>query len=745
MDTSLKTSSHNGNGHNGNGHNGNGHNGNRIYLAQSLPAQSLPWFEKQEDDWDLRQILGIVKRRALVIVVVITAVMAGVTTMTLKQKPQYEAQFRILAEPVNSDDSNLSKVTSVVEGKLEKSGLDYETQIQVLKSPELMANIIKQLQVSYPDLNYDSLVNYLTITRLGQTKIIEFRYQSDDPVKIKVVLDTLAKSYLKYSLDNRQTNLRQGILFVDKQLPSIQSRVNQLQQQLQQFRQQYEFIDPQTQSQQLANAVSTLAQQRLMIDQQLTSAISYYNSLQGTEGAKTVLRDAAVYQQLVSQFRLLETQIAYESTRFHNDSLPMQILREKREGLLPLLRQEAQRVWTLKIAEVTGQIKNLEDQSQVIAQAEKRLQQKIEQLPVLTRHYTELQRNLQLASESLNRFLTTRETLQIEAARTQVPWQIVQAPIQPSSPVSPNTQRNLMLGLVASTLLGIGGALLIEKLDNTYHTVDAFKDKLKLPMLATVPFERHINTHNRATSAKTSTANSANEQIQGNSQSSAIVLRVSALVEEYGRYESNKFLDALRVLYTNIQLLSSDQPIRSIVISSASPSEGKSTIAFNLAQTACAMGQRVLLVDTDLRRPRIHAMSDLNNLWGLSSIISGNMPVETVIRQLPSMTDLSILTAGPIPPDPIKLLSSQKMKQLMADFHQAYDLVIYDAPPLVGLADANLLAPHTDGLVLVTRMHRTDRSALSQAMDNLKMSRTNILGMVINGQRGGSSNYYKYY
>ena len=403
--SSLKTSSHNGN---GNG-NGNNHNGNRIYLTPSLQPEFLPRLEEQENDWNLRQVLGIAKRRSLVMAGVMVAVMTAVVGLTLNQKPLYEAKFQILAEPVNKDDTSLPKFTATKENNFfSKSSLDYETQIQVLKSPELMANIVKQLQVSYPDINYNSLVNSLSITRLGETKIIEVRYLNNDPVKIKVVLDEL-------------------------------------------------------------------------------------------------------------------------------------------------------------------------------------------------------------------------------------------------------------------------------------------------------------------------------------------------FVKDHSQYESSKFLEALRVLHTNIQLLSSDEPIRSIVISSATPAEGKSTIAFHLAQTAAAMGQRVLLVDADLRRPRIHSLSNLNNLWGLSSIISGSMPVETAIRQMPSMSELSVITAGPIPPDPTKLLSSQKMKQLITDFHSSFDLVIYDAPPLVGLADASLLASHTDGIVLVARMHKTDRSMLAQALDSLKMTRSNILGMVLNWHKSNGLGYYNYY
>jgi polysaccharide biosynthesis transport protein len=210
--------------------------------------------------------------------------------------------------------------------------------------------------------------------------------------------------------------------------------------------------------------------------------------------------------------------------------------------------------------------------------------------------------------------------------------------------------------------------------------------------------------------------------------------------------ESSKFLEALRVMYTNIQLLSCDRPIRSFVVSSALPGDGKSTVAFHLALTACAMGKRVLLVDANMRRPEIHNLSSINNVQGLSSLISGSATVEQATSHLPSMSDFSIITAGPTPPDPAKLLSSRKMKQFMTQMNEEYDLVIYDAPPLVGLADANLLTSYTDGIVLVVGMGTTERNIVQQTLEDLRMSQIPVLGMVANRVKNNLiDNHYYYY
>lgn len=715
--------------------------GNRDidYAPQLLQSQAMPFMEAGEDDLDLRQFFNILKRRSFAILGIATIVMGGVVAFTVNQKPEYESQFQILAEPVNSEESDFPKL---IEGTLSNSGLDYETQIQVLQSPELMTGIVEDLRASYEDIDYESLMSSLRIVRLGNTKIIEVRYQANDKAKTKAVLDKLAQAYLKYSLENRQTHLRQGINFVEKQLIPIQQRVNKLQQELQLFRQKQDFLKPETHAGEIANELQILSSKRLETDQKLVDAYSYYNSLQNQQGALAVVDGAGVYQQLIVQLRQLETEIADESTRFRENSIPILNLREKRQKLLPLIGQEAQRILYIKRAEAASKLQNLQQQSQALAVTEQKLKKKIEQLPYINRKYTELIGQLQIATDSLNRFLATREKLQIEAAQTQIPWQLIQKPLLPEDSISPSIPRNLILGFVASAILGIGSGLLIEKLDTRYHSIEAFRENLRLPLLATIPFEKQIlHNQKQLTSKENHVSKTVNVLPQSSSQSTQVVPHYETAIQGYGEF--SRFSEAFRILHTNIQLLSSDEAIKSLVISSAMSGDGKSTIAFHLAQTACAMGRRVLLVDADMRRPQTHNLCNLNNLWGLSNLISGNMPLETVIRELPSIGGLSIITAGPIPPDPTKLLSSQKMRQIMEELHSHFDLVIYDTPPLVGLADANLVAPYTNGVVLVARIHQTDRSVVMQAVDNLKMARTNVLGMVINGNK--AKEHYGYY
>jgi len=745
------------------------HNNGKGKPLQSVPLiyqAKLP--ENEPDELNLRQLLGMIRRRALVIAGVSIAVTSAIAFWTMNQTPRYEGKFQLLVEPV-TEQGNLDNLTQILgsqnnqSSRKSSSSLDYDTQIQVLRSPNLMSPIIEEIEKRYKDVNYDSLLgsNQLTISQLEETKILEVRYRDTDPKKVQFVLHQVARGYLRYSLRERQTNLRQGIQFVDSQLPQLRARVDKLQGELQAFRQQNNLLDPESQAEQLANRVSTIEGEQLGTQVKLREARSLYTALSAQLGlspnqaiATATLSEAPGYLELLRQLSEVETKIATESVRFTEDSPTIQSLREKRGSLLLLLQQESEKVvgrtlaadagasnaspsqirleLTKQLVDAANQIQVLQVRQSAIAQAERSLNQQVKQMPVIARKYTDFQRELNVVTESLNRFLGVRQNLEIEAAQKALPWQIILKPKQPEAPVSPNPERNMILGTIAGLLLGTGAALLIERLDNVFHSPDELKDRTKLPLLGVIPYCKQLK---QMTPVATMTELMPSEESPTSQRNR----------RKPQWYQASPFLESFRSLHTNIRFLGSDTPIHSIVISSATPADGKSTVAVHLAQAAAAMGQRVLLVDADLRRPQVHNVLGLENQVGLSNVIATGLTAKQAIQRLPMWDHLYVLTAGQLPPDPTRLLCSKKMQYLMEQFHAVFDLVIYDTPPTLGLADGRLLAAHTDGVVLIAGLGRTDRSVLMQALDGMKISSATVLGVVANGVKGyTTSSYYHY-
>lgn len=676
-------------------------------------------------DEGLDSLFTLLRRRILTITSVTIAVSALAFVAGMRQPVEYEGKFRLLVESVTTNVQENSPSNTDTD-KL-STGLDYETQIEVLSSPKLLQPILERIQTKYPDMTYVSLNANLRLSQPEETKIIEVTYKDADPDKVKWVLESLSNGYLKYSQRERQTNLGQGIRFVNAQVNQTQARVDSLQRQLQTFRQRNNFIDPDTQKEQIASQKKDLAQQSLDIQKQIAQTQQQFDNLRARSGAVASLANDANYQKVLDRVRELDSKIAIESTRFQPGEDTLVALQEQRASLMPVLQQEARRVIGGRLADVSNQLSVLTNQQAAIAQAEAYWSQETQRLPVTTRLYTDLQRELTVATESLARFLETREKLQVESAQKEVPWQLIAPPTVPQSPQNPKI-RMLVMGAIAGLLLGIAAAMLTQRLDKTFLSIEDLKKQSKLPLLGVIPVAPELKQPNSLLVRLPFQQRSQNQP-------------------SYGDYQGlNSFSDAFRSLYTNLRLLPADQAIRSVVISSAAPGDGKSTVAMHLALAGARMGQRVLLVDADLRNPQVRSRLELPNEHGLTEILTANLNPQQVIQRLPSLVpagnaptsssddvdNLYIVTAGAIPPEPTRLLASRRMQKLCEYFETVFDLVIYDAPPLLNLADSSLLARHADGIVLVAAMGQTRRSQFTQVLENLRTSRIRVWGVVAN-------------
>ncbi|BAC14856.1 CpsD/CapB family tyrosine-protein kinase [Oceanobacillus iheyensis] len=199
-----------------------------------------------------------------------------------------------------------------------------------------------------------------------------------------------------------------------------------------------------------------------------------------------------------------------------------------------------------------------------------------------------------------------------------------------------------------------------------------------------------------------------------------------------------------RTIRTNLQFASVDSDLRSILLTSAGPSEGKSMTTANLAIVYAQQGKRVLLVDADLRKPTIHYTFRLDNLRGLSNILVG----ETSLRDAVESSDvenLDLISCGPIPPNPSELLGSKRMQFFIEEAKQSYDIVIFDMPPVLAVTDAQVMSNFVDGTILVVRSKQTENDAANRAMEALQSVNANVLGAVLNDRDKKDANYYYYY
>lgn len=720
-------------------------NGNQ---SQSLPSIYTNRSEEgDEGGLNIGGLLASVRRRIVIVALGTASVAAAAVFMALTSPPSYVAKFELLTEPVTAEDKvvSSSRDEDQKEDSTSSNEVD-ETKLKVLQSPKLMEPITQKVQMYYPG----SSTPQLDIKILPNTKILEVSYKDPNPEKVRFVLNTASEIYLKYSLEERQTDTKLAIKFVDDQLPKLQQRVELLQGRLRGFRQQNNIVNADIQSQQLANQLDQVTQKQIDNRIQLTRTRAFYTSLQkqlrlqeDVAEAISALSESPRYQKLLDQLQDIEAKIAAKSAQYREDSPSVQVLRIQKQNLLPLIVKEERRILGNKLSKTTvgsldsaapnssrlreiqkfldaaKQMQVLEAQNQALNQAESSLRQRVKQFPAILIQKDDLERQLKIASDNLNHFLTEREALQIDAAQKQVPWQILTPPNEPQN-IAPSVQRNLILGTALGLLLSVGFALLIDKFNNVFYNPEEVKDKIKLPVVGEIP---HI--------------------------------KLSKDGKPSQKHDISEFWESFRSLYTNICFLSFTESIRSLAIISAAPGDGKSTIVLHLAQTAAAMGRRVLLVDANLRNPTIHTMLGLSNTEGLSNLIAEGLNYQTVIKRSRSRStqiqdnvfrqeipetgesllenNLFILTAGQIPPNPTILLASPKMQSLAEQFQQEFDLVIYDTSHLLGFADTSLLTSHTDASILAVGIGKTNRSVLLKALEQLNFSSTPVLGLIANG------------
>lgn len=698
---------------------------------------------------NIRPIWRLIRRNILLIGGT-NLLVAGLTTyLALSQPLTYEGEFQLLVEPVIAPGrlTDLSVpspdgITSNVDV------LDYATLIRVLKSTKVLDLILSQIQPRYP-VSYNELTRDMRIERIGQdelnkTKLIRVSYVSDDKAKISFILKELADGYIRHSEEDRQNRIGGGVAFIAKQLPDLRQQVRSLEDELQTLQQQERISDLDSEGAELAKQARELESQRLETQRNLRSQQKLYVTLQKQLGlnpkqviAVSSLSEDPRYQKLLDQLKQVETQLAQERARFTDTNPAIQQLQEQQRNLQALLNQETrklsgqnrtgravnlpqfqnsiQRSLSQQMIDTLNKIQILEIQNQAATQAAATVDAKLRRFPAVKRKYEQLNRQLEIDTTKLKQLLLKRESLNVEAARQQdKSWQILTTPrIRTDGQgneivLGQGRAQKIALGIIGGFLLGLGVALLKERQQNTFYSIDDLQDQTQFPLLGTLPFNQAIE---------------------------AIDQRPHA--SEFGEeaittHQNQAFLQASEALYTKIRFLAVEPPVRSIVVSSVASRDGKTTVALYLAQSAARMGQRVLLVDANIVFPQLHNRLGLPNFEGLSDILDRNLDPNQLIQRVPYQKNLSLLTAGKALTGSNKATASKQMQYLMEQLHSTFDLVIYDTPYLQGHADANFLAVNADGLLMVVGMGKTQQSDFMKTIQDLQESRLPILGLVSN-------------
>jgi polysaccharide biosynthesis transport protein len=690
----------------------------------------------------------------------------GVTTfiallISANESQVYQGNFYLLVEPITSagklsDPSTLARTEGVPNDDL--LALDYPTNLAFLQSPGMTSKIAqdavsKNLGGNFPTIWKDIREN-MSVKRIGEgkdaTKIFEVTYEGSDPKEVVTVLETAANTFLKYSAEDRQTNIKAGIQFIEKQLPDIQKRLETLKDQQQKLRQENSLIDPLAKSEEVLGQISDIDSQLLSNQTDLKSSKQFYQDLkqqlklspQEALAAATLSQDPSRVG-LLEELQNVERQIAVESARFTSSMPAIQTLEDQRRNLQNLLDQKTQKLlgesslsvsktspvlnyqnqtrlkYIDQLVEASNQINVLEVKIRSLTEAKQNLEEQSKQLPKIANQYTAIDRQIALTNEVLDKLLMQRETLKVEAAQ-ELPWQLISKPQIPmgsdGQPIgeAPGRVKTVLAGVAAGLFLGALLAFWLERRKDVFHEPSDFEDILSLPVLGEIPHDEEF-------------AHSPNLVLELNESAP---IRTS---QEQARDDNDtSFLEAFEKLYAQLSFVYEDMPINSLVVSSVEPEDGQSTVALYLAKTIAKMGKRVLLVDANFRNPQIHDWLNLSNYGGLYQLLNDSIPLDEVVHSVVDTPNLSVLTAGISQSDPSIRLWSSQMQNLMEDLHSKYDVVIYDAPKFLDSTDTSFLSAHTNGMLMVVSLGKTSQAQVKKAVERSETYNLTHLGIVAN-------------
>jgi polysaccharide biosynthesis transport protein len=558
---------------------------------------------------------------------------------------------------------------------------------------------------------------------IKETRLIDIRYDHQDPVIAAKVANAIADAFVVSNLEKKTENNTTMGQFLQKRIAELQSQIRNGEERLISYSKDHQILSLNPGQNTVVERLAGLNKQLLDAENDRKLAEAAYNAAMGPGAALALSAENGV---LVS----LETKL--------------EELKQKRSLLLIENTEE----WP-EVKEITEQIQLLEEQvnqerskssSTVLTNLETKYKGALERENSLRaafskqRGETVTQNEAAINYKIIQQEIDTNKTLldgllqrskENDVILAGIPnnVHVIDYALAPGSPIAPSRIQTIILSLILSLSFGIGLAFFMQYLDDTMHSSEEVERLLHLPALAVIPSARLL-TRKRIKAAATS------EQ-----QNPELITNITG---------HNPLAEAYRQLRTSILLSTPGGPPKRLLVTSSLRAEGKTTTVVNTALSLSQTGAKVLIIDGDLRCPRQHSIFGLDNSSGLSTILSSQMSeAETYLSiQRYAMSDLYILTSGPIPPNPAELLGSRQMTELLATLEQTFTHIIIDSPPVASVTDGVLLSTMVDGVILVVRGGKSSKQIVKRSAQQLRDVGAKLYGTILNNVKLNPGDYY---
>jgi len=721
-----------------------------------LPSPPGYYYEssQEEKEVNLRDYWRVIQKRRWTIIAFFFIVLITTAVATFTMKPIYRATVTLQINKENPQIVDFKEIFAVNTMDLDY----YQTQYKILESRSLAKRVIQPLKLSeHPEflktpetpfqrwkadlqqsvtalfssspsntgpseaekdtILINRFLKKLKVEPIRNSRLVKIHFDSNFPDLSARVPDELAAAYLQQTLEARFNATEQARDWLTKQLEDLKAKVERAEEALQAFGSKHDIISLEEKENVIIqrlnelNEILTKAEAERMGKEALYKQTKdrHFDSLPSILENKLIMDLKQVSIQIEAQYMKL-------SETFKPDYPEMVRLKTQMETIQKRLNNETEKI----IASIKNDYESSLRRESLLRQSFEQQKARVMTMKEKAIQYNILKREADTNKELYKGLLQRMKEAGVSAGIMASNIQVVDKAELPTNPYKPNKRLNLILATVVGLFLGVGLAFFFEYLDNTIKTPEDVEQLIRLPSFGMVP---DISSHRRRQLEKGAT------------------YPVELITHAHPK---SMLSEAYRNIRTSILLSFSERPPKRIAITSPNPSEGKTTTAINTAIALSQTGASVIIIDTDLRKPRIHKIFTEENGVGLSNFLSGNAGLEAIIKKT-EIPNLYYIPSGPIPPNPSELISSNLFKSMLQSLDERFDHLVFDSPPVLGFADSIILSKFVDGMILVTTGGKTPRETLQRAKGMLLQVNAKILGVVINRVNIERSEYGYYY
>lgn len=706
----------------------------------------------------------LLRKRRWTVLAILAVIFTVSVLATLKEKPMYEAKALIEIERENPNiptAEDLFEIDNV-------SNTFLETQYKVLESESVLRRVVRELKLdqltefnpprhwwSLPSMKAASsmstsdptapkpdseavhnalktLSDRLSVDPVKQSRLVEVSFESQDPILAARIVNSISSNYVDQNLELRWDAAQKASEWLSQQLVGVKAKLEKSEDEMQGYARDNGLLFLESEKGTTENIVDARLRQ---LQEELTKAQadrfekeSLYRLIEaGDYGALPTVFDNHELQELTLRLSDLETQRANLSTTFAPDYPKLKQVQSEIEEAQGTLDAERNRAATRIRNDYFAAVRR----EQLLKDAFANAQHEADGIAERSVQYGILKREVDTNHELYDGLLQRLKQAGISAGLKESNVRIVDAAVPPTKPAKPRVALNLSVGLILGLSVGIGAAFLQEHFDNSLKTTEEVERILELPALAMIPSVESLNGRGSHTAAANGDALHIEPGLTTAAGNGSGALNPHWYLIDELSAKYSQLTEAFRSLRTSVLLSAADQPPRSLVVSSAQPGEGKTTVSTNLAISLAQLGQRVLLIDGDLRRPSVHRAFGIRDSLGVVSYLTGQRDWREAVEKI-SVPGLEVLVSGPIPPNPAELLSSDRMKRLIKEALEEYKFVVVDSPPLLNVADSRILATLVEGVVLVIKGGETPRELARRAHAYAVDVGARVIGVVLN-------------